>query len=107
MHNSDKIISYSGGKSSFVDVFKFLSYVSDLKSATLLNSAVQKLQPNMKESWSLFTFKNHWIKSTLLDFNDWLKEKVEAHDLMRDTESKARTEYTNNSVIWAKYATQE
>ena len=88
MHNSDNIINYSGCISSLVGVFKSLSYDSDLKSAALLNTAVQKLPPNMKESWSLFTVKKHWVKPTLLDFNDWLKEKVEAHDLMKNTATK-------------------
>ena len=49
MHNSDNIINYSGCISSLVGVFKSLSYDSDLKSAALLNTAVQKLPPNMKE----------------------------------------------------------
>ena len=83
MHNSDNIINYSATISSLVGVFKSLSYDSDLKSASLLNTAVQKLPPNLKESWSLFTVKKHWVKPTLLDFNDWLREKAEAHDLMK------------------------
>ena len=48
MHNSDNIINYSGYISSLVGVFKSLSYDSDLKSAALLNPAVQKLPSNMK-----------------------------------------------------------
>ena len=59
MHNSDNIINYSAAISSLVGVFKSLSYDADLKSASLLNQAVQKLPPNMKESWSLFTVKKH------------------------------------------------
>ena len=92
MHNSDNIINYSATFSSLVGVFKSLSYDSDLESASLLNTAVQQLPPNLKESWSLFTVKNHWVKPPLLDFNDWLKETAEAHDLMKQTSSKARTE---------------
>ena len=60
----------------------------------------------MKESWSLFTVKKHWVKPTLLDFNDWLKEKAEAHDLMKNTAPKARTEDTNNSVTRSKVASK-
>ena len=82
MHNSDSIINYSATITSLVGVFKLLSHDSDLKSASLLNTAVQKLPTNMKESWSLFTGMKHWVKPTLLDFNDWLK-KAEAHDLMK------------------------
>ena len=106
MHNSDNINNYSGCISSLVGVFKSLSYDSDLKSAALLNTAVQKIPPNTKESWSLFTVKKHLVKPTLLDFNDWLKEKAEAHDLMKNTATKARTEDTNNSVTRSKVASK-
>ena len=106
MHNSDNIINYSGFISSLVGVFNSLSYDSDLKSAALLNIAELKLPPNMKESWSLFTVKKHWVKPTLLDFNDWLKEKAKAHDLMKNTAFKARTEDTNNSVTRSKVASR-
>ena len=57
MHNSDNLIKYSGSISSLVGVFKSLSYDSDLKSAARLNTAIQKLTPNLKESWTLFTVK--------------------------------------------------
>ena len=60
----------------------------------------------MKESWSLFTVKKHWLKPILLDFNDWLKEKAEAHNLMKNTATKARTEDTNNSVTRSKVASK-
>ena len=73
MHNSDNIINFSEAICSLVGVFKSLSNDADLKSASTLNQAVQNLPPNMKESWSLFTVKKHWVKPTLLDFNDWLK----------------------------------
>ena len=106
MQNSDNIIRYSGCISSLVGVFKSVSYDSHLKSAALLNTAVQKLPLNMKESWSLFTVKKHWVKPNFLDFNDWLKEKADAHDLMKNTATKARTEDTNNSVTRSKVASK-
>ena len=65
-----------------------------------------KLPPNLKESWSLFTVKKHWVKPTLLDFNDWLKEKAEAQDLMKQTSSKARTEDNTNSAVKTKIASR-
>ena len=106
MHNSDKIINYSAAISSLVGVFKSLSYDADLKSASLLNQAVEKLPPNMKESWSLFTVKKHCVKPTLLDFNDWLKEKAEAHDLMKQSATKARPEDNSTSVTKARTASK-
>ena len=106
MHNSDNIINYSAAISSLVGVFKSLSYDADLKSASLLNQAVQKLPPNMKEPWSLFTVKKHWVKPTLLDFNDWLKEKAEAHDLMKQSATKAKPEENITSVTKTKTASK-
>ena len=104
MHNSDKIINYSGCVSSLVEIFKPMSFDSDLMKAALTNTAVQKLPPNIKESWSLFTVKKHWVKPTLLDFENWLKEEAEAHDLVKNIASKARTEDTNNTVTRTKVA---
>ena len=56
----------------------------------------------MKESWSLFTVKKHWVQPTLLDFNDWLEEKAEAHDLMKQSATKARPEDNSTSVTKSK-----
>ena len=106
MHNSDNIINYSGAISSLVVVFKSLSYDADLKSASLLNQAVQKLPPNVKESWSLCTVKKHWVKFTFLNFNDWLKEKAEAHDLLKQSAIKARPEDNSTSVTKTKTASK-
>ena len=106
MHNSDNIINYSAAISSLVGVFKSLSYDADLKSASLFNQAVQKLPPNMKESWSLFTVEKHWVKPTFLDFNNWLKEKAEAHDLMKQSATKARPEDNSTSVTKTKTASK-
>ena len=60
----------------------------------------------MKESLSLFTVIKHWVKPNLLDFNDWLIEEAEAHDLMKNTATKARTEDKNNSVTRTKVASK-
>ena len=38
------------------------------------------------------------LDETLLDFNYWLKEKAETHDLLKNTATKARTDDSNNSV---------
>ena len=104
MHNSDKIINFLGCISSFVVVFKSFSYDADLKSAGLLNTSVQKLPPKMKYSMSLFTVKKHWMKPTLLDFNDWLKDKDKAHNLRKNTAIKTKTEDTINLVTKSEVA---
>ena len=60
----------------------------------------------MKESWSLFAVKKHWAKPTLLDFNDWLKEKAEAHYLKKNTAIKTKTEETINPVTKPRVASK-
>ena len=71
----------TGKTKTAIDEF---AYCSAMYKAT----DVHKLPPNMRESWSLFTVKNPWKKTILLDYNDWFKEKAEAHDLMKDSASK-------------------
>ena len=39
-----------------------------------------KIPPNMKKSWSLPSVKRCWTQPTVLDFNDWLRDKAEAHE---------------------------
>ena len=92
MHNSDSIISYSATVSSLVGVFRSLNYVQDLSSASLLGQVLQKLPPNLKEAWSMNTVKRNLDRPTLIQFNDWLKEKAEAHERMKATSSKTKTD---------------
>ena len=106
MHNIDNIMNYSASISSLIGVFKSLSYDADLKRASLLNQAVQKVPPNMNESSSLFTVKKHWVKPTLLDFNYWPKEKTEAHDLMKQSATQVKPEENSTSVNKTKTASK-
>ncbi len=92
MHSSDNVISFSTMISSLVGVFKSLSFHSDLKGSALLTQAIQKLPPNMKESWSRHTVKRHWERPTLLEFNDWLKQEAEAHDRVKVISFKRKEE---------------
>ena len=83
MHNSDHVISFSAVISGLVAVFRSLSFNDDLKSVNLLNQAVSKLPPNLKEAWSIHTVRQHWQRLTLLDFNDWLENKAEGHERLK------------------------
>ena len=107
MHNSESIISYSATICSLVGVFRSLNYVQDLSSASLLGQAVQKLPPNMKETWSLHTVRRTLDRPTLIDFNDWLKDKAEAHERMKSLPTKVKQEESNNvSVTKTKTASK-
>ena len=98
MHNSENIISFSFAISGLIAVSKSLSFNDDLKSVNLLNQAVSKFSnlkkavTNLKEAWSMQTVRHNWQRSTLLDFNNWLKEKAEGHERLRVPNSKAKNE---------------
>ena len=55
LHNSENVIGFFSTISGLVAVFKSLSFNDDLKSVNLLNQAVSKLPPNLKEAWSMQT----------------------------------------------------
>ena len=92
MHNSENILSFSMTISSIVAVFRSLDYEEDLKSVSLLNQALSKNPPNMRESWSLFVVKRNWSRSNLIDFNNWLKYKAETHEQMKNMTGKPKVE---------------
>ena len=92
MHNSENVISFSSTISGLVAVFKSLSINDDLKSVNLLNQAVSKLPPNLKEACSMQTVGRQWSRPTLLDFSEWLKEKAEGHERLKTINSKVKPE---------------
>ena len=92
MHNSESIISYSATVSSLVGVFRSLNYNQALSSASLLGQAVQKFPPNMNEAWSMHTVKRSLDQPTLIDFNEWLKDKAEAHERMKTASGKPKSD---------------
>ena len=107
MHNSHSIISYSATVFSLVGVFRSLNHVQDWSSASLLGQAIQKLAPNLKEAWSMNTVKRNLDRPTLIQSNDWLKEKAEAHERMKVTSSKTKTyDVTAPTVTKAKTGTK-
>ena len=96
MHSSDSIINFASMIASIVGVFKSLHYNADLESATLLDKAIEKLPPNMKESWSFHTVKRSLYAPSLIDFNHWLEDKAEVHERMRPSSNYNRNQ--DNSV---------
>ena len=40
----------------------------------------------------MHTVRHNWQRPTLLDFNNWLKEKAEGHERLRLLNSKAKNE---------------
>ena len=68
LHNSVSKLNFATTMSSLLGVFRSLSYDSDLHSSSLLRQAVQKLPPNLNESWSTHNVKKEYLRPTLLDF---------------------------------------
>ena len=91
VHNSEKIVSLSMTISSLVAVFRSLDYEENLKSISLLNQPLLKYPPNMRVSWSLFVVNCYWSPPNLIDFNNWLKEKSEPHEQMKNMPKSRRT----------------
>ena len=78
--------------SSLVAVFRYLDYEEHFKNVSLLNQALSKIPPNIRESWSLFVVKRNWSRPNLIDFNNWLKDKAEAHEQMKNMPGKPKIE---------------
>ena len=106
MHNSENVIAFSATISAMVGVFRSLKYEHDLSSAALLGQAVQKLPPNMREAWSMHTVKKDWSRPTLLDFNEWLKDKAEAHERMKISTTTPKSDESEQSVTRTKTGTK-
>ena len=98
MHSSENVIQYASLVASLVAVFQSFGYNADLNSSSLLNQAVSKLPPNLKESWSFQTVKRNLLRPTLLDFNSWIQEKAEAHDRMLSTSKSKLDSSVANSI---------
>ena len=72
----------------------------------LTKRALQKLLPNIKKSWLLSINKKHWVKRTLLYFNDWLKEKAQADNQMKQSATNAKLEDNSTSITKIKTASK-
>ena len=82
-HNSESISHFACVILNLVGMFRSLSYEDNLKGSAILNQALCKCPPNMKESWSSYTVERNWFCPNLLDFNEWLKEKIEKQETMK------------------------
>ena len=78
-----------------------MGYNADINSSSLLNQAVNKLTPNLKENWSFQTVKRNLLHPTLLALNSWIQEKAEAQDRMLST-SKSKLDLSAATNIKPK-----
>ena len=82
IHSSEQIIDFANFIASIIDVFFSLNYENDLRVAGMLNQTVYKLPPKLCEQWSIHTVVKDMLRPTLIDFNDWLKQKAKVHERM-------------------------
>ena len=59
----------------------------------------RNIRQNLKEAWSMNTVKRNLDRPTLIQFNNWLKEKAEAHERMKVTSSKPTTDDVLTSTV--------
>ena len=92
MNSFENIISSSMTISSLVAVIRSLDYEEDLKSISSLNQALSKIAPFMRKSWSLCVVKRNWSSPNQIDINNWLKEKADAHEQIKNVAGKPKVE---------------
>ena len=88
MHIFKSVFIFFSQFSGLVAVFKSPS----LKVFFLLTKIMCKLPPNLKEARSRQTLRHQWYLPTLLDFNEWLTEKAEGHEMLKLLNSKSKSE---------------
>ncbi len=72
MHNLESLIKFSEIVSIIVGVFRSLGYDHDLKSASIVNQAISKMPPNLKESWHFHNVMSKLEMPTFVSFSTWL-----------------------------------
>ena len=90
MCNYESIINFALTVSNLVAVFKYLSYCANLKGVSLLNQALCKLPPNVRESWMMHTVKKHKYQPTLLHFSEWLSKKEKSTSALKSPKQEDR-----------------
>ena len=95
MYDSERLISYSATNSALVGLFQSLHYHQGLSKASLLGLATEKLPPNLRETWSIYTVEKNWDLPTLTEFNNSLKHNAEAHERMKLSSEKQKIEVSN------------
>ena len=52
----------------------------------------------------MHTIKNKWSRPTLLEINDWLKEKAKTHEMMKTTSLKPQSDNNFTTIASTKTA---
>ena len=67
---------------NIVWTFQDLGYLDDLKAASNVKSAIEKLPSPMILKWNKHLIRNKIVRPTLISLGDWLQEQSEAYELL-------------------------
>ena len=81
-HDSAAIIKYSQLITTCVNVLKQFGFTGDLKSESVLISALRKLPPELKTKWFFLAKSKEYYHADLCKFSEWLNEVAYVHDEM-------------------------
>ena len=99
------IVSFSTFINTITRTLQELKFEADLNSTTILKHATDKLPYSEEFKWNQFVLRRRIQQPTLEDFNQWIKEKAEAHERSTHQErsstslSTASDTYQRNSNL--------
>ena len=80
--DSAAIIKYAQLITTYVSVLKQFGFDADLYSESVLNSALQKLPPELQTKWLFLAKSKNYYSADLCKFSEWLNEVAYVHDEM-------------------------
>jgi hypothetical protein len=81
-NDTNSISNYSRAINTIVWTFEDLGYDDDLKAASNVKTAVDKLPTSMILKWNEHLLHNKVSRPTLTVLPKWLQEQAEAHELL-------------------------
>ena len=80
--DAGSVSAFSTVINNIVWTFQDLGYLDDLKAASNVKSAIEKLPSPMILKWNKHLIRNKIIRPTLITLGDWLQEQSEAYELL-------------------------
>ena len=80
--DAGSVSAFSTVINNIVWTFQDLGYLDDLKAASNVKSAIEKLPSPMILKWNEHLIRNKIIRPTLITLGDWLQEQSEAYELL-------------------------
>ena len=81
-HDPAATIKSAQSITTCVNVLKQYGFDADLYSESVLNSALRKLPPELKNKWFFLAKSKNYYSADLCKFSEWLNEVAYVHDEM-------------------------